>query len=89
MKTIKVDFGEASYPLFIGNDVLDRFGEILSLYRFPDTVIIIYKTVPALNSFHPVNHFLKLNFQKVFNRMTFRRLRNFSLLFHWRNWNQV
>ena len=41
MKTIKVNFEGASFPLFIGNDVLERFSELLNLYRFPDKIAIV------------------------------------------------
>ncbi len=43
MKTIKVDFDGASFPLFIGNDVIERLSELLILYRFPDNIAIVFQ----------------------------------------------
>ncbi|MFQ5676437.1 MAG: 3-dehydroquinate synthase [bacterium] len=41
MNRLKVDLGKNSYPIFIGNGILQNLGEMLKLYNFADHAVVV------------------------------------------------
>lgn len=77
MKTIKVDLGEASYPLFIGNDVLDRFSELLNLYRFPDHIVIMLQKGISAQFIPASENALQIEIPSNINLINFESIEKF------------
>ena len=41
MNKLLVELGENSYPVFIGENILENLGEMLKLYNFSSQVVVI------------------------------------------------
>ncbi len=50
MLNLKVDLGNRSYPIFIGNGILDKLGETFALYELASQVIVV--TDNTVNALH-------------------------------------
>lgn len=48
MINFKVDLGEKSYPIFIGDGILDKLGEMLKLYGFSQAILVTDTNVQKL-----------------------------------------
>ncbi len=83
MKTLKVEFGECNYPLFIGSDVVERFAELVGLYRFPDDTAIILEEGSSAQFIPGSDSFVKIKLPGDTRLSSFDALSEFLAAIPW------